>query len=367
MKHVLIACAAVIALAIPGAAISAGHASTAASTYTVFLGEQGPPPAAIRKLKLYGGMNQFMPSKLVVAAGDKVTFSSGTFHTVTYNPKPIPLIVPDPAKGTYAGLTDASGEPFYFADLGKFIYNPQAFGPFGPKTISGPTPVSSGALSPRSEKSPPAAATYTFPKTGTYHLFCTLHPGMKATVVVKPAGSAVPKTPDQVKAEGLAQMTAGYAKAVALAKNTKVAAPNTVAAGVGSSIALLAYFPRTLKVKAGTTVNFVNKSPSEVHNIVFGPKAYLQQWGKKTDLLPQGPNAPNQVTPILTYGTDPSPLTYAGATTHGNGFFATPLTAGAPIPGLARSSKVTFSTPGTYHYFCWIHGPDMSGTIVVTP
>jgi plastocyanin len=28
---------------------------------------------------------------------------------------------------------------------------------------------------------------------------------------------------------------------------------------------------------------------------------------------------------------------------------------------------VTFSTPGTYKYFCWIHGPDMSGTIVVTP
>ena len=28
---------------------------------------------------------------------------------------------------------------------------------------------------------------------------------------------------------------------------------------------------------------------------------------------------------------------------------------------------VTFTTPGTYKYFCWIHGPDMGGTIVVTP
>jgi len=366
MKHVLVACVAVAALAIPGAAISAGHSGAAVSTYTVLLGEQGPPPAAIMKLKLYGGMNQFMPSKLVISAGDKVTFSSGSFHSVTYDPKPIPLLLPDPAKGTYAGLTDASGTPFYFASLGKFIYNPQAFGPFGPKTISGMTPVSSGAMGPQGPKSPPATATYTFPKPGTYHLFCTLHPGMKATVVVKPAGSAVPKTPDQVKAQALAEETAGYAKGIALSK-TKIGAPNTVVMGLGSNVALLQYFPKVLKVKAGSTVTFVNKSASEVHNIVFGPKAYLQQWGKKTDLQPQGPNAPNQATPILLYGTDPSPLTYDGASAHGNGFFATPLTSGTPIPGLARSTKVTFSKPGTYHYFCWIHGPDMSGTIVVTP
>ena len=129
MKRILIACVAVAALAVPGAAISEGHARTAASTYTVFLGEQGQPPPAVVKLKLFGGMNQFMPSKLVIAAGDKVTFSSGSFHSVTYNPKPIPLFMPDPKKGTYAGLADAAGNPFYFADLGKLIYNPAAFGP----------------------------------------------------------------------------------------------------------------------------------------------------------------------------------------------------------------------------------------------
>jgi len=190
---------------------------------------------------------------------------------------------------------------------------------------------------------------------------------MKATVVVKPAGSAVPKTPDQVKADALLQQTAGYAKAKALNASTKVAAPNTVVMGVGGPVAIFAYFPKQLKVKAGTTVTFVNKSPSELHNIVFGPPKYLEQWGKKTDLFPTGPTGPNQATPILPYGTDPKPATYAGATTHGNGFFATPIAAGAPLPGIARSSRVTFSTPGTYKYFCWLHGPDMGGTIVVTP
>ena len=44
---------------------------------------------------------------------------------------------------------------------------------------------------------------------------------MKATVVVKPAGSAVPKTPDQVKAQALRLQTAAYPKAIALNK-TKV-------------------------------------------------------------------------------------------------------------------------------------------------
>ena len=39
-------------------------------------------------------------------------------------------------------------------------------------------------------------------------------------------------------------------------------------------------------------MTFVNKSPSEVHNIVFGPKKYVEQWGKKTDMLPAGAEAP---------------------------------------------------------------------------
>jgi plastocyanin len=353
---------AVAALAVAGSAFSAHSASTA-STFTVYLGANSEPPGGFKKLP--ASLNTFMPSKLVIAAGDKVTFSSASFHTVTYAPKPFPLLIPDPKKGTYAGLTDAAGDPFYFDDLSKLIYNPMSFGPFGPKTISGATPVSSGGLSPQGPKAPPATATYTFPKAGTYRLFCTLHPGMKATVVVKPAGAALPKTPDQVKAEALVQQTKGYAKAAALNRNTKVA-PNTVAMGVGGPAALLAYYPRTLKVKAGTTVTFVNKSPSEVHNIVFGPGKYLEGWGKKTDLFPTGPNTPNQVTPILPYGTDPKGTAYAGATMHGNGFYATQVTAGAPI-GLPRSSRVTFSTPGTYKFFCWIHGPDMGGTITVTP
>ena len=355
-------CVGLVVLAIAG---GANGAPTATTTYKVFLGEHSEIPGGFKKFPVL--LNQFMPSTLTIAAGDKVTFSSASFHTVTYNPspKPIQLLLPDPKKGTYTGIVDAAGQPFYFDGRPTLAYNPLAFGPFGPKAISGKTPASSGALSPQSEKGPPATATYTFPTPGSYKLLCTVHPGMEARIVVKPSGAAVPKTPAQVEAQGLLAQTAGFAKGKALLASSKQP-PNTVAMGVGRQVTLLAFLPKVLRVKAGTTVNFPNKAPSEPHNLVFGPPKYVEKIQKQTDLLPQGPKSPNQVAPFLPFASDPKPYTYSGKAMHGNGFFVTELTSGAPI-GLPRASRVTFSTPGTYKFFCWIHGPDMGGTVVVTP
>ena len=74
----------------------------------------------------------------MISAGDSVTFSSATFHTVTYTggKAPAGLFIPDPAKGMYTGLNDAAGTPFYFNGLPKLIYNPAAFAPAGGKTIT---------------------------------------------------------------------------------------------------------------------------------------------------------------------------------------------------------------------------------------
>ncbi len=349
-----------LALAVCAAAFGIAAQTAGAANFKVFLGEQSRPPAGTPK---GATLDAFLPSALTIDAGDSVTFSSATFHTVTYTPKPAPLFVPDPGKSTYADILDAAGAPFFFNGLPKLIYNPGAFAPYGPKTISGKTPASSGVLSPPGRK--PVTATYTFPTPGVYHLFCQVHPGMKATVVVKPSGSAVPKTPAQVSAQALSDLSAAWAKAKSEVAAAKPPA-NTVFVGLGSTSALLAYFPKTLTVKAGTTVSFVNKSPSEVHNIVLGPRKYILGLQKKTDLLPQGPGSPNQVAPFLPFGSEPKgKYTYDG-TNHGNGFLATPLTAGSPRVPLPKVAKVTFTKPGTYSYFCWIHGTDMSGTIRVT-
>ncbi len=264
-------------------------AAPTATTYKVFLGEQSEIPGGFKKYPVL--LNQFMPSTLTIAAGDRVTFSSASFHSATYNPKPIPLLMPDPKKGTYTGIVDSAGQPFYFDGRPTLAYNPLAFGPFGPKVISGKTPVSSGAFGPQGPKAPPATATYTFPKPGAFKVFCTLHPGMEAKILVKPAGAAVPKTPAQVEAQALLEQTAGFAKGKALLASTKQP-PNTVAMGVGGKVTLLAFLPKVLRVKAGTTVNFPNKAPSEPHNLVFGPPKYVEKIAKQTDLLPAGPEEP---------------------------------------------------------------------------
>jgi plastocyanin len=273
--------------------------------------------------------------------------------------------MPDPAKSTYTGLNDAAGTPFYFNGLPKLIYNPAAFGPAGGKSITTGVPVSSGVLSPAGPKAPPAKVTYTFPKAGVFQLICNVHPGMKISVAVKPAGTPLPLSASQVTAKALTDTAAAWAKAKPLA-----AAPvpkNTVYAGVGSSTAILGFFPRVLKVKAGTTVTFLNHSPSEVHNVAFGPEKYLLAFSKKTDLLPAGPGSPNQVTPLYPFGSEPKGGYTFDGTNHGNGFFATPLSAGSPLVPLPRAAKVTFSTAGTYKYICFLHGSDMAGTVIVTP
>jgi plastocyanin len=113
-------------------------------------------------------------------------------------------------------------------------------------------------------------------------------------------------------------------------------------------------------------VNFVMKSPEEVHNAVFGPKKYIQGLQKKTDLFPTGPSSPNQASPFIVYGSEPKGRYSYDGSNHGNGFLSFPVLdtiAASPLPG---SWKVTFTKPGKYKYFCWIHGPDMSGEIDVT-
>ena len=129
----------------------------------------------------------------------------------------------------------------------------------------------------------------------------------------------------------------------------------------------LGYFPNTLKVPVNTTVTFVNKSPQEPHTVTFGPKKWIQQFSQKTDLFPTGPGKPNQAAPVIPYGSEPKGQYNYDGKTHGNGFFSTPVTSASKAVPAPQSWKVTFTKPGTFKYICWIHGPDMSGTIVVTP
>ena len=350
----------VLTVALLGALAVAGQA--AAADYKVFLGEQARPPAGTPK---GATLDLFLPRKVTVKVGDSITFSSASFHTVSIGGKAPSIIIPDPAHGKYAGIDDAAGNPFYFDGLPKLIYNGQALAPLGPHEVTPGVRASSGVLSPNGPKAKPATFTFSFPKAGTYKFYCSIHPKMKGTVVV--TSGTPPKSPPQVAAQALQDVDAAWAKTKSEAAAAKPPA-KTVYMGVGDSETILGYFPSTLKVPVGTTVNFVNKSPQEPHNATFGPKKWVQGFATKTDLFPMGPGKPNQAAPVIAYGSEPKGRYSYDGTTHGNGFFATPVTAsGTNVGPLPRSWKVTFSKPGTFKYICWIHGPDMSGTIVVTP
>ena len=232
----------------------------------------------------------------------------------------------------------------------------------------------SGALSP-----PNGKATFTFPKTGTFAFHCLLHPGMDGSVQVLPASAVIPG-PAAVAASAARQI----AKAWNLAKQV-ARVPSGVEADVivgptkslaGGEATLIAFEPKTLTVPEGTTVTFASPTETEIHTVSFGPAAWYTSFDRKT-------SKNNGVDPIEIYGTDEvasttgrvarlfdvADYTYDG-TSHGNGVLSTPIlnaAPGAPFgPAFSASTSVTFTKAGTYHYFCLIHGPGMSGNIVVT-
>lgn len=342
---------------------SAGHAA-GGSTYTVLAGENALIPSP--KMTT---LNAFFPAKVDVHVGDSVTFSSAGFHTVAYVPGKLPGIVV-PGQGKLDPIVDAAGDPFWFGGQARLSYNPQVFGPIPGKEVVKGTPIASGVLSPAGPKAPPAKVTWAFNKAGSFTFVCTVHgPDMKVVVNVKPAAAKI-ATPTQVTSEALAGIAKQTAEAAKLA--SPPAPKNTVLMGPGlASPTRLAFAPETLTVKAGTTVTFKEVSRTEIHNVAFGPEKWLLAFQKKHDLLPTGPGAPNQISPLLVYGSEPPGKVPAyDGSNHGNGVLVTPLNdnaPGNPPQGLAGSAKVTFTKAGTYGYICLLHGPDMSGKIVVTP
>jgi|tagenome__1003787_1003787.scaffolds.fasta_scaffold20597974_1 plastocyanin len=344
--------------------VLAAPATAGAKIWTAYAGS--PTTKAPTGTPKQASLNLFFPSTLKIHQGDSVRVKNNEFHTASILAKgqkfPSPF-APDPSGGTYNVGNDAAGNPFYFNGKPKLIYNPAVFGPVGGTTIKDTKEHSSGIFGKALGR---PAVTYKFTRRGSYTLLCLIHPGMKAKITVASKKSRV---------QSNAAVTARVAREAGAAfTNVKRAlqskpATNVVYVGIGAKATNLSYLPAKLTVKAGTAVDFVNRSASEPHNVTFGPKDYLENWFKTTDLLPAGPGAPNQLTPIDVYGTDPpgagNSWEYDG-TAHGNGFFATPVIdniPGGPLPG---SSRVIFTKPGTYHYICAIHGPEMSGDVVVT-
>ena len=205
--------------------------------------------------------------------------------------------------------------------------------------------------------------TVKFTSKGTLTYYCDVHPGMKATVVVRPKRRSIPTARQDAKA-----LKKQYAKDLKVAKGLTGTTPPAGTVDLGSAgadgVEIFAMFPSTVTIPVGTTLKFqMSKGTYETHTATFGPgpaetpSTYL---GKLAASF-QGP-APD---PAAMYPSDmpPAPATLT-PTLHGNGFWSSGTLdrdKASPIPS---ANAVKFGAAGTYTYYCLIH-PFMKGTVVV--
>ena len=349
-----------IAAAVALVALVVASAALAKSvTKTVIAG----PPPTVNKIaakllpksfnKTYNpDINAFFNKKTTISVGDTVSFQLHGFHTIDIPAKggsALPLLVP----GATATGNDFSGNPFWWSGkLPSAGFNPALLAPGKSASYNGSKRLDTGLPLGK-----PKPFNIKFTKAGTYKYFCDVHPGMVGTVVVKPAGAAIP-TAKQDAAAQVRQVTADI-KAAKKAAAAKVPA-DTISLGKSGpgGVELFGMFPNSLTVSAGTTVTFaMSKSTFEVHTATFGDKATLTALAKGF----QSPQFPAQGV----YPSDPPGTITESLTSHGNGFANTGVLDRDPATQqILPSSQIKFTQAGTYQFICLIH-PFMHGTIIV--
>jgi plastocyanin len=346
----------------------ARRATRTARDWVVWAGPTGflkRPPAGAPKSS---SADLFFPESITINAGDTLTIKTREGHTATVLGSAKPSYFSFfKTQGTYAETPDSTGTPFWFGGKPKWVYTAgKLFVPIGNTVIGDRTTLHSRTILAPDPHNPPgikSSVTYSFPNPGTYTIVCIFHwPVMKLHVVVKPAGAPVPGQA-AVQTAMLQEVTSAVATAKTLTTTTPP--PKTVWAGATKNgVDMIQFFPAKVTVPVGGAVTLAAHSIVENHNIVFGsPKnPWIHKYLSSSDQFPTGQVAPEEV-----YGTDPPSTGYDG-TNHGNGFFVTRVVDHTSLtPQIGTTTRITFTKAGTYHYFCEIHGPDMSGDIVVTP
>lgn len=266
------------------------------------------------------------PGTTYVHVGDSVTFTNAAKfvpHTVTFmgGAAPGPDFVPE-----------APTKPSGVSYNGKGLLN-------------------SGFLLPGQ------SYTITFSETGVFDYACFLHPLMKGSVVVLPAGAPIPAA-EQQAAVGNNEHAHHMAVSDLVVENASGRLPEgqknadgsvtwsvQAGAGVGSASVNL-FLKANLVVNEGDKITFANTGAYEPHFVTFplSPADVGLFFG------PQGPIFEALVTPAGGTAVDGTKLIHSGM--------------------LVGPKTATFSFPkaGVYKYICYLHGAThMEGTIYVQP
>jgi plastocyanin len=343
-------------LALSAVALLLAPAAAQAATKTVYA---GPPVAKAKAMPPDSTGNAFYPRSVSVNAGGKVAFKIGGLHNVIFAPgsRPAgPFHAPDPARPV-VGAKDPAGADLWFNGRPGWFIEPSHVLPSGDKVVDGRSLDVSGIF--QGQGAPPDYVVK-FPKAGRYAYLCSIHPGMKGTVKVLPKQAKAPSKAKDAKAVAK-QVAATVRSARKLA--AEVPAGSVVRAGNDrGEVAFFSFFPAARQVPVGTTVRFeMSKDTTEIHNVVFGPEAFLAETAARFI----SPGAQGiAYDPLSVYPSDQGALSYDGAN-HGNGFLNTGLLDADPRSSFPDSASVTFAKAGSYAFICTVHGPTMKGRIDV--
>jgi plastocyanin len=320
----------------------------------------GPPPAQgpVTWQAVMGAESQdqgrqamaFLPNELWVHAGDSVTWTSDAHegHTLTF--------LKQTATGASAAGTTRPG-----FGPGCTAGNQGGATPTTPdgSAFNGSACVNSGPFADGADY------TVTFPQSGNFKFVCLIHRDMTGVVHVLDAAQDVPHNQSFYDAKarseardlinGASQLPGAQGGA---ATNQVTTDPGKlIATGGGKSyLAIMRFLPEKIHVHVGDTVEWTNVSPSEPHTITFAGSQPEPPAGMQIGVTPDPDGA--------RHGTLGSPADQFNSALVGAAL--QDQTAQTAL-GVTRV-RVTFTSPGTYEYFCALHDElGMKGEVVVDP
>lgn len=324
----------------------------------------------------------FLPNEIWIYAGDSIQWTwqpKNEVHTVTLLSPGQTRPTPPPPQGPPSG--PPVGPPFYFGSPGPgpFTECPSP-NPYmgGSATYDGSACISTAALNAGKA---PTTFTVTFTKPGNYKVVCLIHTNMYGTVHVLSMDStspffaaSLPYTQSDYDRQAIDQAADILADAqnameevtdFPRSKNEVLMTGKMVATGGGRQyLAIVRFFPETIYIHKGDTVEFTNADPTEPHTVTSGATDTLVNDMALINVTGEADGALGATVKLASDFGNATPNSGVNS-----GFIQVApedLAGRAQAPPAITRFRVTFNIPGTYPYHCALHDVDgMKGTVVV--
>ena len=317
-----------------------------------------------------GQADAFLPNEIWIHAGDSIQWTwqpKNEPHTLTFLTAGQTRPTPPPPIGPPAG--PPIGPPFFFGSPAE-CPSPNPYNG-GSATYDGSACVSSAVLNGGTA---PSTFTVTFPNPGNYKMVCLIHTNMNGTVHVLDEAAVLPNTQSDYDKQARDQAGDILKDADNPREEVKDFRPSQhevlmtgemVATGGGRQyLAIVRFFPETIRIQKGDTVEFTNADPTEPHTVTSGKSDTLvnDMAVINSSLTPDGALA----STVNSAGDFGNATPVAGVN---SGFLqASPEDAagrGQSPPGTTRI-RIQFNAAGTFYYHCALHDVDgMNGSVVV--